>query len=173
MPRKKVVTRIWRSYKITCSKGNDSGFRCQSGYTYPQSMHGAIIPFMYLCHRDIIFIVMEEVDGQECTLQDRLDSNWSNLLLSWLRWDCPQFVPSRCPQFVPSCLQSGQSLSSVQFHTTGESRKDTGISEIQEWQYNRFDGNIRRKEQESPSSESTLSIDWCRIDRANHQRNAQ
>ena len=23
-------------------------------------MHGAIIPFMYLCHRDIIFIVMEE-----------------------------------------------------------------------------------------------------------------
>ena len=108
---------------------------------------------------------MEEVDWQERALQDRLDSDRSNLLSSRLRWNCPQFVPS-CP--LPD-----QSLSSVQFYTIGESRKDIGISEIQEWQYNRLDGNLRRKEQESSSSESAVSFDWCRIDRANNQRNAQ
>ena len=108
---------------------------------------------------------MEEVDWKELALQDRLDSDRSNLLSSRLRWNCPQFVPS-CP--LPD-----QSLSSVQFYTIGESRKDLGISEIQEWQYNRLDGNLRRKEQESSSSESAVSFDWCRIDRANNQRNAQ
>ena len=49
-------------------------------------------------------------------------------------------------------------MSPVQFHTIGESRIDIGISEIQEWQYNRLDGNLRRKEQESSSSESAVSL---------------
>ena len=59
---------------------------------------------------------MEEVDWQERALQDRLDSDRSNLLSSRLRWNCPQFVPSSevtpkvCPLFNSTQLEKAEKI---------------------------------------------------------------
>ena len=59
---------------------------------------------------------MEEVDWQERALQDRLDSDRSNLLSSRLQWNSPQFVPSSevtpkvCPLFNSTQLEKAEKI---------------------------------------------------------------